>query len=202
MKQIQWGFIKPGSLFYSEKALAIKFNVSHSTAKNALIVAEALGMLKPLKGKGRIVRSFDKQFYITKYISSNTENIRVKKRTYEMLTQSEKDKFSKFVSNKKVKYFIVLDVFYKSVFTGRLFSATYEKKLFDTYFDSENSFLDSLRKSNQLVSKIENSIFIEDSKPIVRRFLWNTKNILIEEAYLVIEPKYFFLYSRIDFPFS
>ena len=189
IQKIQWGEAKAGTTFYSEKELAIKLNVSKTTAKNALNFAESIQLLKSQRGSRRVVEDFTRNVFLTKYLTiSNKKEIEVVKS--KECTKVDKAIFTKHFKH-KIGHTLKIDLKWKKEIVATFYSSTPNKPLYNSFTEDAGSFLDFLKDNKIIIDKIEKETFYRDGYIYSKRLLYDRAHKLLEEGILIIKPQYF-----------
>lgn len=201
IESIQWGDKLGGEQFYSEKALAIKFGTSQSTAKNALNIAEGMGLLSSQKGKQRIVLDFKRNVFITKYFKNNINNkdFLIKRIKQNKIEKNDHDIFENHF-NFPLKNIMVIDLTYKNEWIGKFYSSTPHNEFYKCFFNDSLNFLEFLKKTSLIINKINKKTFFgEDENIWTKRYLLNQNEEIIEEGLLIIDPKNYVRERKMEF---
>ena len=188
IQKIQWGEAKAGTTFYSEKELAIKLNVSKTTAKNALNFAESIQLLKSQRGSRRVVEDFTRNVFLTKYLTINNKEIEVVKS--KECTKVDKAIFAKHFKH-KIAHTLKIDLKWKKEIVATFYSSTPNQVLYNSFIEDSGSFLDFLKYNKIIIEKIEKETFYRNGYIYSRRLLYDNSHKLLEEGILITKPQYF-----------
>ena len=199
IETIQWGHVKAGDFFYSEKELSIKLNVSTSTAKNTLNFAESIGLIKSRKGLKRIVLDFSNKVFLSKYLTINSKEMEIIKTN--KYSKEDKEFFGKKFTF-KIIFSLKLEFIKDNKKIATFYSSTPNKNLHASFLNDQGTFLDFLKHNKIIIENIEKDVFYYQNKILINRKLFGKNNNLLEEGLLVINPKYFLYKSTINFFYS